>query len=145
MSEETWSADELAQQILATMDSVGIVERVRAVEETDRTEDEVDELARNERHIQLKMAITQFVSGLSVDEKAKTISKGMVHANNSFCSIKIFFTAGSSSHAIPEVLPATIIDKIRATKILFKCFFTYSLNSFFNSNFSSSNFILKSN
>ena len=71
MSEETWSADELAQQITATLDSVGIGESIRAVEETDRTEDEVDELARNERHIQLKMAITQFVSGLSVDEKAK--------------------------------------------------------------------------
>jgi hypothetical protein len=71
MSEETWGADELAQQITATLDSVGIVERIRAVEEANRTEDEVDELARNERHIQLKMAITQFVSGLSVDEKAK--------------------------------------------------------------------------
>ena len=71
MSEETWSADELAQQITATLDSVDIVEKIRAVEEADRTEDQVDELARNERHIQLKMAITQFVSGLSVDEKAK--------------------------------------------------------------------------
>ena len=71
MSEETWSADELAQQKLATMDSVAIVERVRAVEEADRTDDETAELGRNERHIQLKMAITQFVSGLSVDEKAK--------------------------------------------------------------------------
>tara|TARA_R100000657_G_C4600583_1_gene56562 strand:- start:414 stop:647 length:234 start_codon:yes stop_codon:yes gene_type:complete len=71
MSEETWSADELAQQITATLDSVGIVEKIRAVEEANRTEDEVDKLARNERHIQLKMAITQFVSGLSVDEKAK--------------------------------------------------------------------------
>ena len=71
MSEETWSAEELAQHIAATIDSVGIVERVRAVEEADRTEDEVDELARNERHIQLQMAKTQFVSGLSVDEKAK--------------------------------------------------------------------------
>ena len=71
MSEETWSADELAQQITATLDSVGIVERIRAVEEADRTEDEVDELSRNERHIQLKITITQFVSGLSVDEKAK--------------------------------------------------------------------------
>ena len=71
MSEETWSDEELAQQKLATMDSVGIVERIRAVEEADRTEDEVDELSRNERHIQLKMAITQIVSGLSVDEKAK--------------------------------------------------------------------------
>ena len=71
MSEETWSADELAQHVAATMDSVGIVERVRAVTESDRTDDEVDELARNERHIQLQMAKTQFVSGLSVDEKAK--------------------------------------------------------------------------
>ena len=71
MIEETWSADELAQQITATLDSVGIVERIRAVEEADRTEDQIDQLARNERHIQLKMAITQFVSGLSVDEKAK--------------------------------------------------------------------------
>ena len=71
MSEETWSADELAQQITATLDSVSIVERIRAVEEANRTEDEVSELARNERHIQLKMGITQFVSGLSVDEKAK--------------------------------------------------------------------------
>ena len=71
MSEETWSADELAQHIAATIDSVGIVETIRAVKESDRTEDQVDELGRNERHIQLKMAITQFVSGLSVDEKAK--------------------------------------------------------------------------
>jgi hypothetical protein len=53
------------------MDSVGIVERIRDVKESDRTDDEKDELVRNERHIQLKMAITQFVSGLSVDEKAK--------------------------------------------------------------------------
>ena len=46
MSEETWSADELAQQKLATMDSVDIVERIRAVKEADRTEDQVDELAQ---------------------------------------------------------------------------------------------------
>jgi len=71
MSEETWSADELAQHVAATMDSVGIVERIRAVKEADRTDEEKDELSRNERHIQLQMAKTQFVSGLSVDEKAK--------------------------------------------------------------------------
>jgi hypothetical protein len=53
------------------MDSVSIVERVRAVEEADRTDDEKGDLDRNERHIQLQMAKTQFVSGLSVDEKAK--------------------------------------------------------------------------
>lgn len=71
MSEETWSADELAQHIAATIDSVGIVERIRAVEEADRTDDEKGALYRNERHIRLQMAKTQFVSGLSVDEKAK--------------------------------------------------------------------------
>ena len=71
MSEETWSAEELAQHIAATIDSVGIVERIRAVEEVDRTDEEKDELSRNERHVQLQMAKTQFVSGLSVDEKAK--------------------------------------------------------------------------
>ena len=71
MSEEIWSEEELAQQKLATLDSLGIVERIRAIAEADRTDEELDVLARNERHIQLKMAITQFVSGLSVDEKAK--------------------------------------------------------------------------
>ena len=31
-----------------------------------------------------------------------------------FCSIKIFFTAGSNNQAIPDVLAATISDKNRA-------------------------------
>ena len=42
-------------------------------------------------------------------------------------SIKIFFTAGSNNHAIADVLPATIKDNTKASKILFKCFLTYSL------------------
>ena len=61
---EEYTDEQVAQDIIATMDSVGIVERVRAVSESDRTEDEVDELFRNERHIVLKMAIEKFVSGL---------------------------------------------------------------------------------
>ena len=68
---EEYTDEQVAQDIIATMDSVGIVERVRAVSESDRTEDEVDELFRNERHIVLKMAIGKFVSGLSSDQKAK--------------------------------------------------------------------------
>ena len=68
---EEYTDEQIAQDIAATMNSVIIVETVRAVEEADRTDEEKDELSRNERHIQLKMAITQFVSGLSVDEKAK--------------------------------------------------------------------------
>ena len=52
------------------MDSVGIVERVRAVEEADRTDDQVDELARNERHLWLKMKEEGFVAALSAEQKA---------------------------------------------------------------------------
>ena len=68
---EEYTDEQVAQDIVATMDSVGIVERVRAVKEADRTDDEKDELFRNERHIVLKMAIEKFVSGLSSDQKAK--------------------------------------------------------------------------
>ena len=68
---EEYTDEQVAKDIFATMDSVAIVERVRAVSESDRTEDEVDELFRNERHIVLKMAIEKFVSGLSSDQKAK--------------------------------------------------------------------------
>ena len=37
-------------------------------------------------------------------------------------SINIFFIAGSNNQAIAEVLPATIIEKKAANKILFKNF-----------------------
>jgi len=68
---EEYTDEQVAQDIVATMDSVSIVERVRAVKEADRTDDEKNELFRNERHIVLKMAITKFVEGLSSDQKAK--------------------------------------------------------------------------
>ena len=50
------------------------------------------------------------------------IKIGINQASVRSCSIKIFFTAGSSSQAIPEVLPATKIDKNKAMSILDKCF-----------------------
>ena len=68
---EEYTDEQVAQDIVATMDSVSIVERVRAVEEADRTDDQKDELFRNERHIVLKMAKDKFVKGLSSDQKAK--------------------------------------------------------------------------
>ena len=60
-------------------------------------------------------------------EKETIINRGINHAKVLSFSINIFFTAGSSSQAIPEVLPATNIDKTSATIILLICFFTYSL------------------
>ena len=45
---------------------------------------------------------------------ANMIAKGISHAKVLSCSIKIFFTAGSNNHAIPEVLNAKKTDKINA-------------------------------
>jgi len=56
-------------------------------------------------------------------EKATIISMGIVQAKSLSWSINIFFTAGSSSQAIPAVLPATITDKKRAIKIFLICFY----------------------
>jgi hypothetical protein len=72
MSEEIeYTAEDAARDIPATMESVEIVERVRAIAEADRTEDEKGELFRNEGHIVIKMAFENFVSALSSDQKAK--------------------------------------------------------------------------
>ena len=78
MSElEEYTDERVAQDIVATMDSVGIVETIRAVSESDRTDDEKDELSRNERHIQIYMAKSKFVEGLSSDQKAKIDAFGL--------------------------------------------------------------------
>tara|TARA_R100000231_G_scaffold137412_1_gene113784 strand:+ start:157 stop:396 length:240 start_codon:yes stop_codon:yes gene_type:complete len=65
---EEYTDEQVAQDIFATMDSVGIVERIRQINQSDRTEDDVDSLSRNERHIQIKMAKEKFVNGLSEAE-----------------------------------------------------------------------------
>lgn len=70
---EEYTDEQVAQDIFATMDSVGIVERIRQINQSDRTEDDVNALSRNERHIQLKMAKEKFVNGLS-EEQANRIN-----------------------------------------------------------------------
>jgi len=55
---------------------------------------------------------------------ATIIRRGITHISVESFSIKIFFTAGSSSQAIDAVHPATIIDKSKDKKILSKCFRT---------------------
>ena len=72
MSEEIeYTNEDAIRDIPATMESVEIVERVRAIAEADRTEDEKGDLFRNEGHIVIKMAFENFVSALSSDQKAK--------------------------------------------------------------------------
>ena len=72
MSEELeYTQDQADKDIFASMDSVDICERVQAVAEGERTEDEVGDLFRNERHLSLKMEIPLFVSSLSSDQKSR--------------------------------------------------------------------------
>ena len=62
---EEYTDEQVAQDIFATLDSIGIVERIRLIAESDRTDDEKDNLARNERNIELKMKKYKFVKGLT--------------------------------------------------------------------------------
>ena len=64
MSEET----DYTQDIKAAMDSYNIVTSHRT--EANPTEDQLAELARNERHLWLKMKEEGFVAALSAEQKA---------------------------------------------------------------------------
>ena len=64
MSEET----DYTQDIKAAMDSYNIVVSHRS--EANPTEDQLAELARNERHLWLKMKDEGFVAALSAEQKA---------------------------------------------------------------------------
>ena len=64
MSEET----DYTQHIIAAMDSYGIVTSHRS--EANPTEDQLAELARNERHLALKMQEEGFVAALTTEQKA---------------------------------------------------------------------------
>ena len=54
---------------------------------------------------------------------ASIIAAGISNSIDLFCSTKIFLIAGSNSHAIDAVPPATPKDKKSAIIILNKCFF----------------------
>ena len=71
MTDAEYTADMGAADVPATMESVAIVERIRAISESDRTDEEKGELFRNEGHIVIKMKWTEFVKALSSDQKAK--------------------------------------------------------------------------
>ena len=71
MSEEVYTQEQADKDIFASMDSIDICERIQAITEADRTEDEVGDLFRNERHLALKMKKPLFVSSLSSDQKSR--------------------------------------------------------------------------
>ena len=66
MEDHNYAAD-----VPASMDSYNIVVAMRAIAEVDRTEDnyDADTLARNERHLALKMAHSEFVDALTSTQK----------------------------------------------------------------------------
>ena len=64
------------KDIFAAMDSLSIVEKIKAIDEDKRTEDEKNELFRNERHIKIKMGFRKFVQNLTYaqNEKIKNLN-----------------------------------------------------------------------
>jgi hypothetical protein len=62
-----------ATDVAPAFNSYDIVVAMRAVAEGDRTEDNYDagSLARNERHLGLKMAIPEFVAELTAEQKGQ--------------------------------------------------------------------------
>ena len=64
MSEEI----DYAQHVIAAMDSYSIVVSHRS--EANPTDEQKDELARNERHLWLKMKEEGFVAALTAEQKA---------------------------------------------------------------------------
>ena len=62
-----------AADVVPAFDSYGIVVAMRAIAEADRTEDnyDADTLARNERHLGLKMAAPAFVDALTAEQKGQ--------------------------------------------------------------------------
>jgi len=62
-----------AADVVPAFHSYDIVVAMRAIAEADRTEDnyDADTLARNERHLGLKMAAPAFVTALSAEQKTQ--------------------------------------------------------------------------
>mgnify|MGYP000403704346 CR=1 FL=1 len=65
-----YTDEQAAADVIAAMDSVAIVTAVRAIAESDRTDEEKDSLFRNEGHLVIKMAKDKFVAALSSTQKS---------------------------------------------------------------------------
>jgi len=65
-----YTDEQAAIDVIAAQDSVAIVTAVRAIAESDRTDEEKDSLFRNEGHLVIKMAKDKFVAALSSTQKS---------------------------------------------------------------------------
>ncbi len=66
---EEYTQEKATIDVLAAEDNILICEAIQPISEADRTEDQVGDLFRNERHLKIKMAKPLFVSTLSTDQK----------------------------------------------------------------------------
>ena len=67
---EDYTQERALVDINASLDSIAICERIQAIAEADRKEDEVGDLSRNHRHLVLKMDIPVFVENLTAEQKS---------------------------------------------------------------------------
>jgi len=65
-----YTDEQAAADVIAAQDSVAIVTAIRAIAESDRTQEEKDSLFRNEGHLVIKMAKDKFVAALSSTQKS---------------------------------------------------------------------------
>jgi len=65
-----YTDEQAAADVIAAQDSVAIVTAIRAIAESDRTDEEKDSLFRNEGHLVIKMAKDKFVAALSSTQKS---------------------------------------------------------------------------
>ena len=63
-----YTQEKANRDVLAAEDSILICEQIKPIAESDRTEDQVGDFFRNERHLKIKMAKSLFVSTLSTDQ-----------------------------------------------------------------------------
>jgi len=63
-----YTQEQANRDVLAAEDSILICEQIKPIAESDRTEDQVEDFFRNERHLKIKMAKPLFVSTLSTDQ-----------------------------------------------------------------------------
>ena len=66
-----YTDEQAKKDIFAAMDSLSIVEKIKDIDKDKRTEDEKNELFRNERHIKIKMGFRKFVENLTHAQNKK--------------------------------------------------------------------------
>ena len=63
-----YTQEQATIDVAASVDNILICEEIKPIAEADRTEDQVGDFFRSQRHLKIKMAKPLFVSTLSTDQ-----------------------------------------------------------------------------